>query len=95
LGAVLVARLDFRAGLLRQVRAIVRSGELGTLTYCRVSGKPGRRALPFILDGAAPGVISFDDRGCGLKLCGTDATLAVTANDCRIHPSRRAAGLEK
>jgi hypothetical protein len=59
---------------LREARAMVRSGELGRVVFCRAS-RHTVGWLPLLLD-AAPPVCEETERE-ELVLCGTEATLVI------------------
>ena len=72
-------------------REIVRSGELGEVTLCRIRGSGGERAglrrfLEYALDGT-PRVVSYErarDGGGGVWIYGSEGTLRVSGNGLQV-----------
>ena len=68
------------AAFWRKARALVRSGSLGRVVFCRAS-RDAARWLRFVCDGAVP-VWEHTERD-ELVLCGTEATLVVDRDGYR------------
>jgi len=90
-----------RSGLLyRTARRIVRSGELGAITYCRISDPESLDLIQYIFDNEVQPVparsphsyryptfvVACEDVQTGASFHGSAASLRVDRNACRIFP---------
>ena len=66
---------------LAHARALVRSGALGRIVFCRAP-RESVNALRFLLDQALP--VCEMTRVSGMLICGSRATLSIDRRGCRV-----------
>lgn len=75
--------------VLRRARALVRSGKLGRIGFCRLGHDGLLPALWFVLDDIRDScMVEVNSSAQGAALLGDRATLFVTPGGCRLFPGR-------